>query len=130
MLFTEPLIAESMHPEMVRFWRWHAAEELEHKAVAFDVFKAAGGGYLLRIFSAMAALLLLALPFNRIVRRMLKEDPQEITAEMRQAAMEMNRKLAGPQLRMIVQYFKPGFQPGNCGDEEYLREWYASPEGA
>lgn len=26
-----------MHPEMARLWRWHALEEAEHKAVAFDV---------------------------------------------------------------------------------------------
>jgi hypothetical protein len=130
MLFMEPLIAESMHPEMVRFWRWHAAEELEHKGVAFDVFRAVGGGYFLRIFSAIAALLLLAAPFNRIVRRMMKEDRQEITAAMRQSAREMNRKVMGPQLRMIAQYFKPGFHPWNCDDEKYLRQWYASAEGA
>ena len=73
MLFMEPLVAESMHPETLRFWRWHAVEELEHKAVAFDLFKMVGGGYFLRAFSAIAALLLLALPFGRIVRRMRKE---------------------------------------------------------
>ena len=61
---------------------------------------------------------------------MLKQDRQEISAEMRRSAREMNQKLAGPQLRMIAQYFKPGFHPWDCDDEEYLKEWYASPEGA
>lgn len=28
-------------PELVRLWRWHAMEETEHKAVAFDVFNVA-----------------------------------------------------------------------------------------
>jgi uncharacterized protein len=36
------------HPEMRALWRWHAAEENEHSHVAFDVLRAAGGGYLLR----------------------------------------------------------------------------------
>ena len=31
-----------MVPEMQRLWRWHAVEESEHKAVAFDVYKANG----------------------------------------------------------------------------------------
>jgi len=130
MLFMEPGIAGSMHPEMLRFWRWHAVEELEHKAVAFDLFRAVGGGYFLRVSSAIVALLLLALPFDRIVRRMMKEDRREITPEMRQKAREINRKLVGPQLRMIAQYFKPGFHPWDFDDEKFLKEWYASAEAS
>ncbi len=128
-LFMEPAVAESMHPEMVRFWRWHAVEELEHKAVAFDLFQAVGGGYLLRIFSAIAAVLLLALPFNRIVRRMMKQDPTAITPAMRQQARDLNQKVMRPQLRMIAQYFKPGFHPWDFDDLQHLTEWYASPAG-
>jgi predicted metal-dependent hydrolase len=128
-LFTVPAVAETMHPAMLRFWRWHAAEELEHKAVAFDLYREVGGGYLLRVFSAIAAILLLARPFDKIARRMMKEDPNEITDEMRQQARGINRKVMGPQLRMIGQYFKPGFHPWKCRDEKYLAEWYASDAG-
>jgi predicted metal-dependent hydrolase len=126
-LFCVPAIGESMHPEMLRFWRWHAAEEMEHKAVAFDLYQQLGGGYLLRIFSAIAAVLLLALPFARIARRMLKNDPNPITGEMRQQARAMRWKAMGPQRRMLGQYFQPGFHPWHCRDEKYLAEWYASP---
>jgi hypothetical protein len=126
MLFAEPLISESMPPEMDRFWRWHAAEELEHKSVAFDLFREVGGGYLLRVFSAIAALLLLALPFHRSVQRMLKDDGVRVTREMRAHARSIQRALAGRQLRMIAQYFKPGFHPWSFDDRGYLTEWYAS----
>jgi len=30
---------ENTDPEMKRLWQWHALEETEHKAVAFDVFQ-------------------------------------------------------------------------------------------
>ena len=34
-------------PEMARLWRWHAVEETEHKAVAFDVYRqVAGTGFI------------------------------------------------------------------------------------
>lgn len=33
-----PEILEKMHPQFEQIWRWHALEELEHKAVAMDVW--------------------------------------------------------------------------------------------
>lgn len=37
-ILSEPeLRTGEMHPEMAQLWRWHALEEAEHKAVAFDV---------------------------------------------------------------------------------------------
>ena len=82
------------------------------------------------IFSAIVSILLLALPFDRITRRMMKDDGVKITAEMRRQAREINKKLMLPQLRMIAQYFKPGFHPWNFDDEKYLTDWYASIEAA
>jgi uncharacterized protein len=126
-LFMEPVVAESMHPEMLRFWRWHAVEELEHKAVAFDLFRNVGGGYFTRVFSALVAVALLAYPFDRIVRRMVKADPRRVTREDQRRARRMHRKLIPPQLRLIARYFKPSFHPNEFDDRAYLADWYAAP---
>lgn len=128
MLFLEPAIARAMHPEMLRFWRWHAVEELEHKAVAFDLFREVGGGYLLRVTSALTAALLLTLPFVKIARRMMREDPTPVTGAMREQARELNRKAMGPQLRLLRDYFRRDFHPWQNHDEPDLAAWYASPE--
>ncbi len=40
---------QDMSPEMRQIWRWHALEETEHKAVAFDLYQALGGSYGWRI---------------------------------------------------------------------------------
>jgi uncharacterized protein len=41
-------LRSSMEGEMGDLWSWHAAEELEHKAVAFDLLKDVDDNYLLR----------------------------------------------------------------------------------
>lgn len=38
----------AMHPAMAELWQWHALEEAEHKAVAFDVMETVGASRLLR----------------------------------------------------------------------------------
>jgi predicted metal-dependent hydrolase len=39
------------HPEVRNLFLWHALEESEHKAVAFDVYKAVGGSERLRVWT-------------------------------------------------------------------------------
>jgi predicted metal-dependent hydrolase len=47
-LLEDPRVLEGAHPVMANLWRWHAAEENEHKSVAYDVYVAAGGTYVER----------------------------------------------------------------------------------
>lgn len=42
-LLSDERILEGADPEMARLWRWHAMEETEHKAVAFDVYREVAG---------------------------------------------------------------------------------------
>ena len=46
-----------MHPDMEPFWQWHAMEEAEHKAVAFDVLQEVSGSYALRVAAMLFATL-------------------------------------------------------------------------
>ncbi len=39
------------HPEVANLFLWHALEESEHKAVAFDVYKAVGGSERMRVWT-------------------------------------------------------------------------------
>ena len=40
MVEADPALWDRTPPELRRLWRWHAMEETEHKAVAFDLFNA------------------------------------------------------------------------------------------
>jgi predicted metal-dependent hydrolase len=43
-----PELRAACHENVRALWTWHAIEELDHKAVAFDVYQAAGGTHTLR----------------------------------------------------------------------------------
>ena len=40
---------DAVHPHMRELLRWHASEEIEHKAVAFDILAALGGSHEWRV---------------------------------------------------------------------------------
>ncbi len=42
-VLSQPHLLEGAHPTMRKLWRWHAAEENEHRSVAFEVYEAVGG---------------------------------------------------------------------------------------
>jgi predicted metal-dependent hydrolase len=42
---------QPMHKDMQLLWRWHAVEETEHKAVAYDVYQQVCGSYGLRVMA-------------------------------------------------------------------------------
>lgn len=46
-------------PEMIKIWQWHALEELEHKAVAYDVYELIGNSHGERVAAAAASLAVL-----------------------------------------------------------------------
>ena len=58
---------ENTDPEMKRLWQWHALEETEHKAVAFDVFQEVTKGWkpLQRYRLRVRIMVLISIMFTR-----------------------------------------------------------------
>ena len=46
---------EPMHDAMAPLWQWHAIEEAEHKAVAYDVYMTVCGSWVLRCLALLLA---------------------------------------------------------------------------
>lgn len=65
-----------LHGPVGQLWLWHAVEENEHKAVFFDAYVAAGGGYALRAFYMALAGSIVALLIVNNMRRLLAGDRQ------------------------------------------------------
>ena len=44
-------------PEMIDLIKWHGSEEIEHRTVAFDLYRHLGGGYLSRYYLSVAVII-------------------------------------------------------------------------
>ena len=53
-LLEDPQFRSKADPEMIKLWQWHALEELEHKAVAYDVYELVGNSQRERAVAAAA----------------------------------------------------------------------------
>jgi predicted metal-dependent hydrolase len=128
-LFEKRDVLGKVAPRMRAMYAWHAMEEVEHKAVAFDVMqKVAKVGYLRRCF----ALLLVTLGFNLnaliSTRYMLKCDGYTRLQRWGMFAKGL-WWLYGPggvylsMLGPYLQYLKPGFHPWQQGELKSYRVW-------
>lgn len=117
---TEPFLDDV--PAAIRdLFRWHAAEELEHKAVAFDVLKAVDPRYTVRV----AGLLLATLGFVTFWlagTRMLIAQEGEATAA--RILGELRRAIARKQVghgglaKAFVKYLRPDFHPNDLATDD------------
>ncbi len=48
-LLAHPEVLGGAEPRLVELWHWHAAEELEHRSTAFDLYQALGGSHAWRV---------------------------------------------------------------------------------
>ena len=76
LLLSSDSIMNKAEPSMRELWRWHAAEEMEHKSVAFDVFRAVGGSEELRIAVMRRATFFIGLELARALFYILRKDGQ------------------------------------------------------
>lgn len=74
-LDAEKLDEVGTDPTMLDLLRWHGAEEVEHRAVAFDLYMHVDGGYIRRALTMGVAAVALASLWVRGVRFLIANDP-------------------------------------------------------
>ena len=117
-LLRNPHSLEGAHPAMNDLWRWHALEEIEHKAVAFDVFTAAVRSPL-RCYALRCVVMLFVTPIFstllwRLAYQLVRHDRHatDLRGWLRLLRVQFIRP--GPLRRMLPQWFawfRPGFHP-------------------
>jgi predicted metal-dependent hydrolase len=118
---------ERADPRIRAMYAWHAVEEIEHKAVAFDVFqKVAKGGYFTRILSMLQVSLSFPLHVFLIMAHMFQVDGLRGCFGIWMRGLWWLYGPGGlyPRLTLsYLAYFKPGFHPWKHGEMETYRLW-------
>lgn len=127
-LTSDELQALPGDPEVWNLINWHALEELEHKSVAFDVYRATGGSEARRI-AVMATMMALTLPFVLSSLAVSVARDRDARRQPVRLARETYRLLTGPLLSdlmpKLAQYLRPGFHPDDIDTTAVLGRWRA-----
>ncbi|MES4792327.1 MAG: metal-dependent hydrolase [Chloroflexota bacterium] len=114
------------HPEVRNLFLWHALEELEHKAVAFDVYRAVGGSERLRILTMRALRVGFVLLVAAQVAFSLALDPA--TYRRGKLRRSLARLRTSPLVSRRVwdqlgEYTRPGFHPDDRDTSALVEHW-------
>ncbi len=125
-ILSDPAFTARMDPRMAELWRWHAVEEAEHKAVAYDVLQEIAPGRALRA----AALLLntLGLFVEVAVRTayMLRVDGvlfQRATFASGWRFLFARGGLLRGHAREYLAWYRRGFHPAQVDDRPLIEAW-------
>lgn len=112
-------------------WRWHAAEEIEHKSVVMEAYRALGGGYTRRVAAMITVTLWLWIDLVRNHLSMMRRDgllwnPQAI---WRGFVFTWLRPGMIPRLLPgYLAWYKPRFDPDSRDTGALLAAWRSSDE--
>jgi predicted metal-dependent hydrolase len=123
---TESLLDAYVHPTMRDLLKWHAAEEIEHKAVAFDVLKAVDPRYSVRMGGlAIGTAVLIGFWFlgaGMLLAQEKELSPRRLVRERIEARKRGNISM-GSMARAIVDYSRPRFHPNDNDNYGLAREY-------
>lgn len=117
------------HPEVENLFLWHALEESEHKAVAFDVYKAVGGSERMRVWTMklirwsfvvfMSLQVLVSVAMDPYARR----HPVELWRSFRK--LKASPFLSRSTWELLKDYDRPDFHPDDRDTDQLVTRWRA-----
>ena len=138
-LAEDALVADDLagaHPVMKQLLEWHALEELEHKAVAFDVLRAVHPSYALRVTGLAVGSLVLAGFWLQATGALLAQDGMTLRdafrelGALRDEGQRTGKHVSKPVftrvfVRGIREYLRPGFHPNDKDHRRIFEETLA-----
>jgi predicted metal-dependent hydrolase len=120
-------------PAMRTLWSWHAVEETEHKAVAFDAYRAAGGEYLRRVVWFVQVSVLFWCDTLMQTLYNLRRDGQLFKLGTWASAARTWFGRRGLFWHVVVpslRYLSPSFHPWQHDNKKLVKTWLEDNRGA
>ena len=117
-------VFDEAHPAVRELLLWHAAEEIEHEAVAFDVLQAANSSYALRMAGMAIGSTMLVSFWLAATARLLRQDGyglREIAAALRRFGADDRMGLRA-LARGLADYVRRDFHPLQKDDLHLARD--------
>lgn len=139
LLDNDELDRAGVDPTMLDLLRWHGAEELEHRNVAFDAYQYVDGGTLRRARTAVVASAGLALLWFTTASYLYRNPVATPGTRLRRPpwplafASASRRRLVPGLSFLFVQlalYVRPGFHPSSMGDIDKAVRYLAQSPAA
>jgi predicted metal-dependent hydrolase len=134
-LNSEALDREGADPTMLDLLRWHGAEEVEHRSVAFEVFMHVDGGYRRRVRTWGLAFSALVFLWQRGVRFFMENDPSLLDGKASfKAFYDSGKRGTLPStpalLRSIPRYLSHSYHPSQEGSTAQAVDYLAHSPAA
>ncbi len=121
-----------------QLWRWHAMEETEHKAVAYDVFLEVTKDwspwkrYLIRCRTMALVTLMFTRNISRYAARLLEADGYTPEAALKAVKRFVwgNPGIFRRGWKTYLAWYRPGFHPWDQDDREQFADWKAEFDAA
>ncbi len=133
-LLNNPQLIKGASPKMQAIWKWHAVEEIEHKAVAFDVFKSTANNERKRKIAFFITFFFLSLDTFLNMCHMLRKEGRLFDFKLWRTGSRFlfNKKdgvitLIRPKIR---EYLNKDFHPWNEDNSELVQSWKEAYEDA
>lgn len=125
-MLNDEAFSEGMDPKLKELWMWHAVEETEHKAVAFDVFQRCVGSYWIRIFTMILVTLGFQLRTSIVQARFLWADKKLFSPKVWLDGLKfyfVNPALIPKISKDYLDYYRPGFHPWQHDNQHFIDQW-------
>lgn len=111
-------------PAVASLVLWHFVEEIEHKTVTFDVFKALDGRYWWRIYGLAYATTHIFFRTWQAYRQLLIEDGRWSSLKNRLTLYGLLARMFRKLLPRLARILKPSYDPRQVEDPSWVKQWW------